>query len=215
MAVSLSTPFVLATVAKFLSAVEYKRTVKQLNKAINRFDESRYVIHHPKHGPVSEDDRVTHYREGIRHGPYRKYHANRALAEEKNFDSGKLHGKSRTWRPDGQPIETADYNAGKIGRRREWSADGEPLSDVEYHAGVLHGKCKYWISGQLTFDSTYANGEPHGESRTWHTNGQRHAYSTYKNGKLHGRHRTWDTVGNKHHDRKYSAGQLRGACHIL
>ena len=61
----------------------------------------------------------------LRHGSFRAYHENGALASEGNYEHGQEHGPWRDYHPNGQLAAEGRYLRGtEVGAWQYWSADG-------------------------------------------------------------------------------------------
>lgn len=175
---ALDAEFVLVMVAGFLSAVEYKRTLKLVSKLISAFKEDKFVIHHPNHGQVTRiyengTKEITHYREGVE------------------------HGQSNGWHSNGRPSMVGSYVNGALdGLYRDWYDNGVPAQKYTVVSGRIHGVYLSWHrNGQMDHKSWCKHGEPHGLHFTWHDNGQIHHARHYFNGRIYGMEYSWNRDG--------------------
>lgn len=61
----------------------------------------------------------------VRHGMFRAYHEDGALASEGNYEHGQEHGPWRDYHPNGQLAAEGSYaNGSEVGAWKYWSAGG-------------------------------------------------------------------------------------------
>ena len=85
----------------------------------------------------------SHWSQGVRHGPYERWHDNGQPAAVGEFVHGQRHGRWRAWTMDGLLLEDGSYREGfKHGRWRERSAAG--LESGRYENGRRVGA---WAEG--------------------------------------------------------------------
>lgn len=223
--VSLETPFVLITVAGFLSRTEYKRTLKRLNKRINQFDETRHVVRVTDHKRVEllnagNGKRVEYMQtslQGRRCRLYVEWYTNGQMRVFTMFKSGLMHGRYSVWRENGLlRLDGVHAHGRRHGLFRHWHATGQPSEFANYDDGALHGRYQQWCDdGRPQTDGHYVYGQRHGEFQTWNytTAGVTTVVSPYIIGVLHGRYQSWhgdDRTGPPQIDAVYEDGMLDG-----
>ncbi len=104
------------------------------------------------------------YKNGKRHGLYRKWFKDGTLSFEANYDNGLQHGIAKSW----------------------WK-NGNLRSEANYNNGIVNGIQKQWYkSGNLFKQMTIVDGKEEGLQKAWRENGK--IYNNYeaKNGRIFG-----------------------------
>ena len=66
----------------------------------------------------------------IRHGLFRAYHENGALASEGHYEDGAEHGPWRDFHPNGQLAAEGQYDRGQeVGTWRHWDENGREAEE--------------------------------------------------------------------------------------
>lgn len=160
-----------------------------------------------------------HYRQGVRHGPWRRWYKNGRRAELRHYRGGYLHGRWLRWDRDGRLRGRATMRRGagrwtgytKEGRLeargryrgeersgvwRFWYPDGKPRSLGSYRAGVKQGRWIGWHpNGTIAWEAHFVGGARDGPSRWWREDGTPDRAGAYRRGKRHGRWRWWHDSG--------------------
>ena len=77
------------------------------------------------------------YEDGVKNGPWKKYHANGQVFEEGAFVGGEKHGSWVTYYADGQKLEEGEWEHGQpIGVHRAWLPDGTLIVEVDKSRGL-------------------------------------------------------------------------------
>jgi antitoxin component YwqK of YwqJK toxin-antitoxin module len=109
-------------------------------------------------------------------------------AETIAYKNGKRHGKYRKWFPDGTLSFEATYNNGlQQGTAKSWWNNGNLRSESNYDNGIVNGIQKQWYkSGNIFKEMTIVNGKEQGMQKAWRENGK--IYNNYeaKNGRIFG-----------------------------
>ncbi len=113
---------------------------------------------------------------------------NEVLSESIQFRNGKKHGLFKKWYSNGQISFEGTYKDGRLdGKVTTWWKDGTIRSEANYVSGVLSGVQKQWYSsGSLFKQLTYVDGKEEGLQKAWRENGK--IYNNYeaKNGRIFG-----------------------------
>ena len=90
----------------------------------------------------------------------RYYHENGNKKREREYQSGKTHGKSIGWDISGKKWAEQEYQNGQFhGKSVRWFNGGEKASEEEYQNGLLHGKSIEWYAdGNKLWEAEYQNG---------------------------------------------------------
>lgn len=90
------------------------------------------VMNYPEGGVELE----ANYEAGVKHGPWKRYHANGQIFEQGEYVGGEKNGTWITYYPDGQKLEEGSYENGEaIGIHRAWLADGTQIVERDWSRG--------------------------------------------------------------------------------
>lgn len=77
------------------------------------------------------------YEDGVKNGPWKKYHANGQVFEEGAYVGGEKDGPWVSYYPDGQKLEEGEWeNGDPIGIHRAWLTDGTLIVEVDKSRGL-------------------------------------------------------------------------------
>jgi antitoxin component YwqK of YwqJK toxin-antitoxin module len=109
-------------------------------------------------------------------------------AETIEYKNGKRHGLYKKWFPDGTLSFEAIYDNGlQHGVSKSWWRNGNLRSVANYDNGIVNGTQKQWYkSGSIFKEMTIVNGKEEGMQKAWRENGK--IYNNYeaKNGRIFG-----------------------------
>jgi hypothetical protein len=90
------------------------------------------IMNYPEGGIELE----ANYEGGVKHGEWKKYHANGQIFEQGAFVGGEKNGLWVTFYPSGQKLEEGEYeNGDAIGIHRAWLADGTQIVERDWSRG--------------------------------------------------------------------------------
>ncbi len=111
-------------------------------------------------------------KDGYRHGPYRSYHNNGQLNEERFYVNNVEHGIARQYDYDGKLIGSYSMHFG-TGVDLWYQEKGVLSEEREYVDGAVHGFERwYFMDGKTLFqESHFKQGIEHGIFRDWNSKG--------------------------------------------
>ena len=99
-------------------------------------------------------------------GKWKYYHKNsdKLMTVEHYSNDGELQGKRLVFYENGQVAEELNYQAGKIdGISNYYSEEGTMVKKYTYRNGELHGETKHYENnGAISIEGQYQNGHKHG-----------------------------------------------------
>ena len=174
-----------------------------------------YVAHHPTGLIKSENS----YKDGIKHGPHKRWDSDGHIKSEENFKNKRMHGAFRSFfmvkngiKPNTMRKERFYKDGEKDSTHTAWYSNGNLKSIEQYNMGIIVGVGKlFHENGQLFtemhFDST---GEIHGASSEWYPNGQIMSKSHYMNGNPDGLWQEWYENGQIRNEQSYKLRKWHG-----
>ncbi len=164
---------------------------------------------------------LTHYQQGVLHGPAVYCHENGNLLSQGWFWKGLQQGKMWTYYPDGALHSLQRFKDGYWeGMQQYYFGNGFPKSIFSYHNRVLHGDVllyhatgqlarslhfhegrregveQIWDeSGTLRIEAHYVANRPVGIARQWHDNGELATEVVYDQHSNFIEKRSWSYVG--------------------
>ena len=114
------------------------------------------------------------------------YSAEGRLKGRSGVASGRLHGLSESWWPDGKLEMREQFQDGiPHGVRTTWHTNGALRSEGRLVSGKQQGLYRQWSeTGILLAQAEFADGQPHGLSRAWHPSGFVKAEALMEHGKV-------------------------------
>ena len=116
------------------------------------------------------------------------YYTDTIKAETIEYKNGNRHGLYRKWFPDGLLSFESNYSHGQQhGITKTWWKNGKFRSQANYSNGMANGIQKQWYkSGNIFKEMTIVNGKEEGMQKAWRENGK--IYNNYeaKNGRIFG-----------------------------
>lgn len=99
---------------------------------------------------------VTHFANGMRHGPYQAWHENGQLKVEANLEKDLLEGSYRNWDDAGALRMECTYKGGeKSGVLKRYDAQERLYEEVEYKNGDMEGARKRYDAEGALLDTEY------------------------------------------------------------
>jgi antitoxin component YwqK of YwqJK toxin-antitoxin module len=144
--------------------------------------------------------------DGLRVGLEVERYDAEAIALERSWEQGALHGASKRWTTAGVLVEQGEWAAGKEhGLWQAWYDDGSPRSEVTWAAGEQVGPFKEWHpDGTLSKEGTYAAGKLVGEHRRFWEGGALKGQEQYSaDGRPIGRHLSYFKSGGLRQEKGY------------
>jgi len=108
------------------------------------------------------------YRNGLRHGLWRRSHSNGQLMWQSRYKNGFEHGVARQWNEKGELIGTYRMNKG-TGVDLSWGiGDNFPSEERHMRDGERHGVERWWIRrNEVSEESHFQSAKEHGIFRAW------------------------------------------------
>lgn len=133
----------------------------------------------------------------LRHGPYQRWHASGALAEEGTFDLGSRSGAWSMHHPDGQLAAQGEYDDGLEGGTWSfWYEDGAMKAQGDLAEGKRVGLWTTWHpNGELAESGSYDAGKRSGEWTFYHENGAQAEAGAYAADRREGAWVSYDEAG--------------------
>jgi antitoxin component YwqK of YwqJK toxin-antitoxin module len=143
-------------------------------------------------------ENIEHYKNDLLDGPKRIYQSGtQFLTEEINYKEGKKHGLYKRNYNNGKPQEVSNYSNGERDGKSTWYFEsGEKTAEYHYSNGVINGEvATYFKNGKVSEFGLYANGEQNGTWKEFFENGVIKAEGKYQNGKKEGPWKQYDEKG--------------------
>lgn len=151
----------------------------------------------------------TNYKNGLKNGKYKIFHANRNLKQEGTYEDELDIGRKKLYDTNGVLLKDENFiiidNPAYQKVTNETSLLPEEIpkpksgTNVPKKNAVLHGKVKYYFSsGRISADLNYKNGQKEGVNKEYYddlTNSPR-SEVVFKNGKEHGKFVYYRADGN-------------------
>ena len=161
-----------------------KLEIQEKGFFINGVLDGEYISYYPKR--YSSDPIVlklkTVYRNGIPIGPYRSYHENGNLKEERSFKNELQDGITKKFSDKNQILSEETYKDGKLNGVSKFYFYKDPNGSF-YSTGY---------KGKLSHEYTYKNGVKDGPFKKNYSNYQKRQEGNYSNGKLNGILKVYD-----------------------
>ena len=142
----------------------------------------------PLTGRVQHKRMELEFKDGKRHGRYKKYYENGQLHEEGQFKEGKKHGLSKSYWENGRFETEVHWVDGKShGPWKYHEKDGHLKITGFFKEGKRNGPERwYFKSGQISWEGHYKNDKLHGPTKGYFENGKLEAEYHHIDGKIHG-----------------------------
>ena len=120
------------------------------------------------------------------HGKFKSWHPDGTLFELANYDMGELQGEYKSFHPNGQVYELVNYTNGlKDGVYEKCYKDGKFEEKANYTNGVLNGIQTYWYqNGNVWQTANYIDDKLDGEFIQFYEDGDLYEIKHYINGVL-------------------------------
>ncbi len=152
--------------------------------------------------------RVSHYRDGERHGIERMLRDVRVGREmrpvvvlEVPWNAGNIDGVRRIFHHSGDIQTETPYKDGAIhGTSRTYDEDGQIIREVSFEQGRRHGESKdFWLDNpeQVQRIVPYRDGQVHGTARSFYLDGTPQWERPFVDNDLHGVERHFDGTGQE------------------
>ena len=155
-----------------------------------------------------------HYKDGMQHGPERRYDGSGRVKSEDMFFEGRQIGSIYYW--PGTTIVKSEWHKNLDNKYQGWTiknaSNGNPESRELYDNGRLLFSKSYDTKTCNPINETPYDGDrkKHGPMRAWTRDGKPNTEQSYKHGKLHGVCKWWHATGKLRNERSYSEGQMHG-----
>jgi antitoxin component YwqK of YwqJK toxin-antitoxin module len=171
--------------------------------------------------------------QGQHHGPARGWHVNGTVAQDSNYQHGKLHGVQRTISFAGEVTEQQFVDGVENGRFQQMSTRGRPVQQgkmvvgrraamweefdeqgrIEERGNYVADKREgtwtaFWLTGVVSKEQTFHNGAINGPARYFHPSGKLAAEGSLVNGQRDGVWRSFDANSANVHSATYRSGEL-------
>jgi antitoxin component YwqK of YwqJK toxin-antitoxin module len=133
------------------------------------------------------------------------------LYSERTLKAGIPAGDERIYAPDGAPLVSAQWTAGKLDGPRTVGTRGTLRLEEMFTAGVRHGSRQIWQFSTLLVDETYdRHGKHDGDYTIWRNKKQVRLHGVFEHGKRDGLWTWSDRDGNKEREGNYVDGKRDG-----
>ena len=152
------------------------------------------------------------WREGRRHGTFRRFDREGRPVAEDTWRHGRLEGPWRRFHPDGRVAAMGERRAGETeGVVRRFDREGRLLEETGYRGGILHGVHRRFTgSGTLRLEENWRNGRLHGVRREWDDSGRLRREEHYREGERDGPTRILAPEGHVREEIHYRRGRRHG-----
>ncbi len=149
-------------------------------------------------------------KDGLEHGPSKKYYNNGVLQYEVNVKLGKPDGPLRTWFENGQlASELYLINGRAEGVAKKWYENGQIKEEKLLVNGLPDGQEYLWYeNGKRMAENEFREGLLDGKYLSWREDGTLQAEGTYKRGAKYGTWISWASNGKKIIERAFAQGRL-------
>lgn len=122
-------------------------------------------------------------KDGVKHGPYKKYTHDGALVEEGQYQEGEIHGERKKY-AQGNLVSVETIQNGLFhGLYQSFYPDGSLNSSGTYENDQMTGVWKrYYRNGQVLEEVTFKDNLENGPFREYYENGKLKAEGNYLNG---------------------------------
>ena len=161
------------------------------------------LFHNPRtRQPAIVGARALAHRQAPRaefHGPWSRFHANGALAEQGTYEKGRKLGVWRRFHENGMKAREATYKEDlEMGLATTWHASGKMLARGRFAQGVRVGTWSFFDdAGQPTSKGDFKSGQRHGRWLLFDENGKPSSKGRYAKGRMVGRWTYFDPSGRK------------------
>ena len=92
-----------------------------------------------------------YYKDGLKHGLWKKYYSEGVIKEERVFKNGKKVGLYKGFYNDGSKNFIYTFKKGEYnGTNRLWAKNGQMIEEFNYQNGQQHGSQKVWyLNGKI------------------------------------------------------------------
>ncbi len=141
------------------------------------------------YGPGGTKKEETEYRDRLKVGIARTFHANGKTKSEETYVDGRRNGPAREFFKDGSLKQEDHYRDDRLhGLELRYSAPGVIKEETEYADGAKNGRYRrYRPNGDLEIECSLKDGHYEGGYKQWYSNGQLWWDFNYTGGKKHGR----------------------------
>jgi len=122
-----------------------------------------------KHGYVINIEKINRFRDGLKHGIWKKFYNNEKIQSEGNYSYGKKDGYFKEFDKNGNLTKIEKY-------------ENDNLIDDAPELASLEVKTDYYINGKLKIVQSYKNDIPEGVRREYSPDGQITKSYIFKNG---------------------------------
>jgi len=149
---------------------------------------------------------------GKRHGKSTWWYPNGQCMKELNYDDGVLNGELLEWLRDGMLVTRDRYDFGRrITKRTEKFPKGQKKSEGVYRKAKLETKelDDWWNAEVLTY-AAQGKDEKHGSWISWYESGQKKVEGNYEDDLPEGQFVWWHSNGQKALRSEYQQGKEHG-----
>ncbi len=142
-----------------------------------------------RYGPGGIKQEETEYRDRLKVGVSRTFHANGKLKTDATYVEGRRQGRYREYFEDGSVQLERYFRDDQLhGMERRYSAPDVLAEETEYAAGQKHGIYRrFYPDGNKQIECTYADDRYEGPYLSWYKDGRLKWEFNYVAGKKHGR----------------------------
>ncbi len=179
------------------------------------FPENIYAsANEKKNGIIKEDEKynrfaLVEYRDGVRHGMYRKYECCADTLEyEVRYENGQRQGSAKSYYYDGKLEQECQYVDDQLhGKCTGYFRNGQIGKEFEYVHGLIQGPYKdYYETGQLQYIQHYVDNKKEGPYKWYHPDGSLSLDCKYINDKMDGECRGYYEDGSLQSESLYKEG---------
>ena len=155
---------------------------------------------------------IENYKDDLLDGPKRVYQSGtQFLTEEINYKEGRKHGLYKRNYSNGKVQEESNYKNGERDGKATWYFEtGDKTAEYHYKNGAIDGEVAFYFkNGKVSEFGLYANGEQNGNWKEFFESGAMKAEGKYINGKKEGAWKEYDESGKVVKTRIYKNGETK------
>ena len=153
---------------------------------------------------------IENYKNDLLDGPKRVFqNGTQFLTEEVNYKEGKKHGLYKRNYTNGKVQEESNYKNGERDGKATWYFEtGEKTAEYSYKNGAIDGEvASYYKNGKVSEFGLYSKGQQTGTWKEFYENGAMKAEGKYANGQKDGTWKEYDEKGKVVKTRNYKNGE--------